>query len=221
MIYAFKPVGQPGPIKIEASNQPLGRMASALCWSPLALEMIFSVDGGFVEERRIHHFLRDYRLHGEWFSPEPLVLQFVDSVVAQGRIPKLPDIGIIGIRSAIDTERLDEFARKRAEGWTLQRIGDEYGITRERVRQILASSGLNEMRQSMRIETLADRDIRAKKFEDDCWAAKIDPIKIVSYACGSTGSWLRWKRGGGSMTNKTLGKLEAALEEFKLQRQAA
>ena len=35
------------------------------------------------------------------------------------------------------TLRNDEILKLREKGYTLQRIGDEYGITRERVRQIL------------------------------------------------------------------------------------
>lgn len=33
--------------------------------------------------------------------------------------------------------RNEDILRLRADGWTLQAIGDKYGITRERVRQII------------------------------------------------------------------------------------
>jgi len=42
-----------------------------------------------------------------------------------------------GIREKLMIERNQEIIRLRADGWTLQAIGDKYGLTRERIRQIL------------------------------------------------------------------------------------
>ena len=37
-----------------------------------------------------------------------------------------------------------EIVRLRADGWTLQKIGDKFGLTRERVRQIASSYAKKE-----------------------------------------------------------------------------
>ena len=39
---------------------------------------------------------------------------------------------------------LEIFKLRYVYNWTLQRIGDKYGITRERVRQILSENGNKE-----------------------------------------------------------------------------
>jgi len=46
------------------------------------------------------------------------------------------------VRSAAENERVEEMKILRfQENWTLKEIGKKYGITRERVRQLIGNSG--------------------------------------------------------------------------------
>ena len=52
------------------------------------------------------------------------------------------------MRKGSKQERLEEIVEKRKQGMTLDAIGKEYGITRERVRQILVKANYpNEKRK--------------------------------------------------------------------------
>lgn len=74
-VYFIKPVGQDGPIKIGHSRHPEGRLATYLQWSPVELELVATIKGaGEPLERRIHYYLREDRLHHEWFRPSDRVM---------------------------------------------------------------------------------------------------------------------------------------------------
>ena len=43
-------------------------------------------------------------------------------------------------------ERNEEIAKLRTEGWTLKRLGEKYGVSKERIRQILAQEEKRRMK---------------------------------------------------------------------------
>lgn len=55
-------------VKIGTTTQPERRLRSIQGMSPLPLEMIWSVPGGYELESRLHAAFADHRVHGEWFD---------------------------------------------------------------------------------------------------------------------------------------------------------
>lgn len=213
MIYAFRPVGQSGPIKIGSSNQPAGRIASMSSWAPMELEMVFVVDGGLLLEKKVHFHLRQHRLHGEWFAPDDEVLSFVDEVVSTRSIPRYVSEYKGPIPpSAFDMERYEDMAQKRRDGWTLQRIGDEYGISRERVRQIIKTSEGGPLARTM---ILAAREAASRSIARKLDALDIVPSNFCLMAGVNPSVWSRWHEGAGHMSSKTIAKLESKLDELE------
>lgn len=72
-------------------------------------------------------------------------------------------------------------ARKmRAEGMTLQAIGDEFGVSRERIRQIVGSPRINEVRSCEHCGVEFETDLHVQRFcSTNCqkyaWAARSQP----------------------------------------------
>lgn len=70
-VYFIRPVGLDGPVKIGCSEAPKRRLASLMSWSPLELELVAAVPGGFDLERNIHECFSDLHSHREWFKASP------------------------------------------------------------------------------------------------------------------------------------------------------
>ncbi len=66
-----------GPIKIGISNDPLGRLAQLQTGHPGALVILAVVPGGRQLELDLHKKFAKHRIHGEWFSPTPELLEIV------------------------------------------------------------------------------------------------------------------------------------------------
>lgn len=75
--------GEGGPVKVGFAENPHRRLSQlqAECPAPLALVALF--DGSRKEESEVHAAWAQYRLRGEWFSPEAL------SMLAAVGLPKL------------------------------------------------------------------------------------------------------------------------------------
>lgn len=130
-LYFLKPVGMMGPIKIGCSKFPESRLASVALWSPVPVETITVVPGGFREENMLHRQFANFRLHGEWFAANDGLLEIINSAIATGELPKI----------AVEDDRAKMIVAY-CGGQTLQQIGERYGISRERVRQILRKEGV-------------------------------------------------------------------------------
>jgi uncharacterized membrane protein YccC len=78
-IYAIRR-GQCGPIKIGMSNEPQTRLRNLQTAVAEQLHLLAVIDGDEQVERDLHRRFEKYRLHGEWFSPNPEVLSWVRSI---------------------------------------------------------------------------------------------------------------------------------------------
>jgi hypothetical protein len=79
--------GDDGPIKIGLTTKPVcGRLAALQTASPypLALLAVLWPDDP-MDERSIHAHFRPLRMMGEWFRPEPPLLDFIERVRRDGR----------------------------------------------------------------------------------------------------------------------------------------
>jgi hypothetical protein len=72
----FLQAGTEGPIKIGSTRNLLVRLRTLYAMSPLPLKLL-GVMKGEVAEERCHIRLGAFRLHGEWFAPSPVILDFI------------------------------------------------------------------------------------------------------------------------------------------------
>lgn len=131
LVYFLRRKDGIGPIKIGCSVTPEWRCRQISSDMKASLEILTTAPGGFREEGRLHRQLASDRLNGEWFAPSEAVLAVVHSVARQKRLPP-----------ADAQDRDIVLARRYLNGETLEEIAVDFGITRERVRQILRASGV-------------------------------------------------------------------------------
>ena len=130
-VYFMRRVDGVGPVKIGCSKVPLARLEIHQQWSPEPLEIVTSAPGTFRDEQRLHRQFDGCRLHAEWFEAIPALLSMVARVKMTGALPP-----------ALLSDRSIRMAEMYQAGGTLQKIGDEFGVSRERVRQILRSESV-------------------------------------------------------------------------------
>lgn len=81
-VYFIKPASQPGPIKIGCSGVPRSRLVNLEVWSPMPLDLIGSIEGDEILERRLHALLAEHHSHGEWFHAVAAVRTAVAAAVS-------------------------------------------------------------------------------------------------------------------------------------------
>lgn len=150
-IYFVRRADGTGPIKIGCSGSLDGRLRQ-LCIDYRAQFVVLATGrGDFLTERNVHlkfasaqtaaplRMSRKRRTlppgRSEWFSATPELLDFIAEVACSGEIP---------LSDQECRERI--FAERYRSGETLQQIADDYGITRERVRQVLRDTGVESLR---------------------------------------------------------------------------
>lgn len=141
-VYFARIVGTDGPIKIGCSAYPKGRCRQLGSDLAAEVEVIAETPGDYVLERNLHLKFADQRAEGpkrdgkvvagqkEWFHPTAELLGLIQSAKS----------GAISLPLQDCRERM--IAAHYGAGKTLQQIGSRYGISRERVRQILHSLGV-------------------------------------------------------------------------------
>lgn len=67
-----------GQIKIGTALNVETRLAALRSHSPVALDLLFTMPGGYREERAYHTRFSAHRLHGEWFDPHPDILAEIE-----------------------------------------------------------------------------------------------------------------------------------------------
>jgi len=81
MIY-FIQEGQRGPIKVGYTiGKPEKRLQTLQTGHPSSLVLLGHIEGTEVHEKKIHQFLGFYRIRGEWFRAEELVIKFIWSLI--------------------------------------------------------------------------------------------------------------------------------------------
>lgn len=72
------------PIKIGRATNIRGRIADIDGSLPARVTLLAVIEGNGHQERAIHKKMHDWRMNGEWFVASPIVLAFIDRVVAHG-----------------------------------------------------------------------------------------------------------------------------------------
>lgn len=76
-IYFIQRVDGIGPIKIGTSTNPNKRLAGIQTSNPYRLRIIKLILGGLKVEHNLHTKFKEYRMEGEWFKPDNILLQFI------------------------------------------------------------------------------------------------------------------------------------------------
>jgi hypothetical protein len=76
----FIRAGANGPIKIGSANNVARRMNGLQTASPYPLRLLASIVGSTEDEFGLHKRFAADRLHGEWFTPSPDLLAYIESV---------------------------------------------------------------------------------------------------------------------------------------------
>lgn len=91
-VYFIKPAGMPGPIKIGCSYIPTERLSALSTWSPFALEIIATVEGGQRLERNIHECFADLHSHREWFHAGARLVEAIEKIKSGVPIERAIDL---------------------------------------------------------------------------------------------------------------------------------
>jgi hypothetical protein len=81
----FVQAGTDGLIKIGHARDIGSRMCELQTGCPNELTLLAVEPGGRDTERRLHARFLEYRIRGEWFSPNPEILEYVSSLNEQRR----------------------------------------------------------------------------------------------------------------------------------------
>lgn len=130
-VYFIQRATGTGPIKIGCSASPEARRKQLGVNLKVELKILASAPGSYAEERSLHRQFSAHRITGEWFEPTDELVRLIKGVRATGALPPPPE-----------GDRHQTMAGLYQEGSTLQSIGDRFGMTRERVRQILRQMGV-------------------------------------------------------------------------------
>jgi len=74
--------GDVGAIKIGSTFDPVSRLNTLQCGSPIPLKILAVTDGGTTQERAYHKRFAAHRLHGEWFERCPEILAEIERLAA-------------------------------------------------------------------------------------------------------------------------------------------
>lgn len=77
----FVQAGDGGLIKIGIADNVVRRMTTIQSMCPQRLRLLATMPGSMQDEEALHNrFLQD-RLHGEWFTPSPELMDFIKEIV--------------------------------------------------------------------------------------------------------------------------------------------
>lgn len=74
-----------GPIKIGSAASVVDRLETFRNYTPYPLRLLAVCSGGRYTELSLHHELRDWRLHGEWFDEGAPFLRALLKIVESDR----------------------------------------------------------------------------------------------------------------------------------------
>lgn len=90
-----------GRVKIGLSNNPANRFAEIKACSPVAVELLVSVDGGQELENDLHHHFAAQRVHGEWFVFSSEIATLVAALRRGEPIPAIPPAPYRHVRAGL------------------------------------------------------------------------------------------------------------------------
>ncbi len=125
-VYFMRAIDGSGPIKIGCTQDLMMRLYDVSLKRGAQIGFLAFAEGSHDLENRIQRGFNHLRVEGEWFDPAPELMDFIEQTVRSQKLPE-PHYD----------ERTKKMAQMYFGGATLQQIGDEFDMSRERVRQIL------------------------------------------------------------------------------------
>jgi len=89
-VYFIRPVGMAGPIKIGHGDYPTDRLGRYRRYSPIPVELILVVEGGYQLEKALQEHFADCHSHAEWFRAEPRLVAAIEAM--QSGVP--PEVAV-------------------------------------------------------------------------------------------------------------------------------
>jgi hypothetical protein len=120
-----------GPIKIGCTAFLDQRMAQLAVDTKAKLVLLASAPGSFRDEGRLHRQFAPHRVEGEWFADCADIRAAIGHIQRKGILPP-----------PVEEDREVVMAARYLSGETLNAIGVDFGMTRERVRQILRATNI-------------------------------------------------------------------------------
>lgn len=137
-----------GPIKIGRASSPAMRLAQLQAMSPIQLEIIGLCRGGSIEENHLHRKFEPQRQHGEWFEPCDELLALIEPLPTDEDNDEIPSLA----RDQIPVTEM------YAAGYTMGEIGSVFGVTKQRIHQILSQYDYKDMKRAKRQKGVSPRD---------------------------------------------------------------
>jgi hypothetical protein len=78
----FVQAGQDGPIKIGFAANVGARLSELQTASPEPLTVLATIEGTLQTEAEVHRYFQAYRLRGEWFRADVVLLGLIGSIQA-------------------------------------------------------------------------------------------------------------------------------------------
>lgn len=111
-IYFARCVGTEGPIKIGCSTDPERRVLTLSTWAPFPIEVIATIPGNYILERRVHAHFADLHSHREWFRADQRIFDAIARLKAGESLEAVIDMSAAGTIRAVGSVK----RRPRTEG---------------------------------------------------------------------------------------------------------
>lgn len=152
-------------------------------------EAIKAVDGSRSEEKYLHSHLERYRVVGEWFTVSCMVDSEFQRVFGEREHRQLTNLSLTRkqYNQTPRNPRTVRIIEMREEGLTLKQIGEEFGVSRERVRQVIKSYNGSAIRtpQSLHREKIKEAGKFRMEFARSIKAHLLDCGIIYCWRCES------------------------------------
>lgn len=161
-VYFIRRADNTGPIKIGCSSCPSARAKQLGFDMRTSFKVLAEVPAGLEVERELHdRFAQDrVKMDCDWDRPYPLPGKTEWFEESEALLSVIADVKCGRLKVNPACFRDQKIAMAYLSGLTLQQVGDQFGMTRERVRQILNEHGYPSNPKGRR-EYLASRSIAA------------------------------------------------------------
>ncbi len=82
-----KHLGWDGSKKIEAGSIRISFDSTTTKFTDAKYKILGAVPADMVDEMKLHHRFANFRIKGEWYRPEPELLEFIEKVSKEGNVP--------------------------------------------------------------------------------------------------------------------------------------
>lgn len=82
VVYFLRQRGSLGPVKIGFTASPARRLKAIEAWSPIPLEIIAELPGGYALEHRLQNYFASDHSHSEWFRWSPRMAALLETIGA-------------------------------------------------------------------------------------------------------------------------------------------